>query len=124
MSKKEHRQLIERGRTINYIPLKECKHGYLYRIDSRNLTYGVYNKPKKGFAGIRTKFSERFVFTEYHWDTGEPFGTVKPIKCIEKCLIENLNDWIEIDRKHVKNNEKLMKWLELTTSGGNKRSKI
>lgn len=60
------------------IPLENCKHGYLYKIDSRNLILGVFNQESKGFIGIREKFGDEFLFTEYHWDTGAPFGTVKP----------------------------------------------
>jgi hypothetical protein len=68
----------------HYIPLDQCKHGYLYRIHSRNLSYGVYNAKNKGFIGIRTKFNDRYLFEEYHWDIGEPYGTVKPKIELEK----------------------------------------
>lgn len=70
---------------IKYIPLDECKHGFLYRIIARNLKHGIFNKSENGFIGIRTKFNSRFLDTEYHWDN-EPlaFATVKPIKEIEK----------------------------------------
>lgn len=68
-----------------YLKIQECKHGYLYELHSRNLTYGVYNSENSGFIGIRTKFKSRYLFTEYHWDTGSPFGTVKPSKEIEPC---------------------------------------
>ena len=65
----------------NYIPLSECQGRYLYEIDSRNLSIGVYNPDTKGFIGIRTKFGDRYLFTEYHWDTGSPpYGTVQPIE--------------------------------------------
>ena len=68
----------------NYIPLDECKHGYVYRIHSRNLDIGVYDENDKGFIGIRTKFTMRYLFTEDHWDTGAPYGTVKPVECLHK----------------------------------------
>jgi hypothetical protein len=63
-----------------YIPLTDCVDRRLYRIQSRNLTVGVYRADVRGFVGIRTKFGSRYLFTEYHWDTGEPFGTVKPVE--------------------------------------------
>jgi hypothetical protein len=66
-----------------YIPLDQCKHGFLYRLSSRNLAYGVFNKDTKGFTGLRTKFSSVFLFEEYHWDTGEPYGTACPLEEIE-----------------------------------------
>jgi len=72
---------------IPYIKLEDCKHGYVYRIVSRNLSFGVYDKSVQGFVGIRTKFGDRYLFTEYHWDTGEPFGTVCPKQEIEKCTL-------------------------------------
>lgn len=31
------------------------------------------------------------MFEEYHWDTGEPYGTVKPIEEIEECP-KDMND--------------------------------
>lgn len=54
----------------NYIPLEKCVHGGLYLLKSRNLSLGIYNKPTQGFIGIRTKFYDRFLFTEHHYDLG------------------------------------------------------
>lgn len=65
---------------VNYIPLSDCKDRYLYLINSRNLSYGVYNDQTKGFVGIRNKFGDNYLFTEYHYDNGLPFGTVFPKK--------------------------------------------
>jgi hypothetical protein len=56
-------------------PLKECVKGRVYRLRCRNLRVGVFDG-KDGFIGIRVKFSQRFLFTEYHWEQGPPFGTV------------------------------------------------
>ncbi len=64
------------------IKLKNCKDRFLYKIDSRNLSYGVFNLAANGFIGIREKFGDRYLFTEYHWDTGAPYGTVRPIKML------------------------------------------
>ncbi len=66
-----------------YIPLNECKNRVLYKIHSRNLGFGVFNAAQQGFVGIREKFDCEFLFTELHWDTGPPFGTVHPIKELE-----------------------------------------
>lgn len=65
-----------------YIPLDQCIDRGVYRIKSRNLDVGVYCAKNRGFIGIRTKFGDPYLFKEYHWDTGEPFGTVRPIKQI------------------------------------------
>jgi len=86
----------------NIIPIELCKHGWLYKLNSRNLDYGVYDDTQKGFTGIRTKFGSRYLFTEYHWDTGPPFGTVQPIKEVKECFIKNLNEY---------HNSELFEWL-------------
>ncbi len=91
-----------RQESKHIIPIELCKHGFLYKIYSRNLDCGVYDETTKGFVGIRTKFGSRYLFTEYHWDTGAPFGTVQPIKEIKECVIKDLNDW---------KNPELFEWL-------------
>ena len=69
----------------DYIKLEDCKEGYVYRILSRNLAFGVFQKD--GFIGIREKFKSRYLFKEYHWDTGAPYGTVKPKEEIQYCSL-------------------------------------
>jgi len=90
----------------NYIALEDCKHGYTYRIHSRNLSLGVFNQETQGFVGIREKFGSFYLFTEFHYDTGAPFGTVRPHEEIEKCPIEDLREHLGTEcqtcRKHVK----------------------
>lgn len=54
--------------------------GRLYRFKARNFSIGVWNPEKKGFIGIRTKWGDRYLFTEYHWETGPPYGTVTPLE--------------------------------------------
>jgi len=65
---------------MNYLSLDQCRDRYLYRLRSRNLSVGVYNAQTKGFTGIRQKFGDEFLDTEYHWDTGAPHGTACPIE--------------------------------------------
>jgi len=60
------------------IPKNQCVGRRLYRIRSRNLRLGVYNPETGGFLGIREKFGSRYVFEEYHWENGPPYGTVHP----------------------------------------------
>ena len=62
-------------RSIGNIPIAECTPGRVYQIQSRHLTFGVYDG-EEGFIGIREKFGHRYLFTEYHWDQGPPHGTV------------------------------------------------
>lgn len=80
---------------MNRIALADCKHGYTYRIRSRNLAVGVFNTATKGFVGIREKFGDEFLFTEFHYDTGAPHGTVSPEAEIEKCPVEDLRESYE-----------------------------
>lgn len=65
------------------ISIQDCQHSYLYRISARNFSLGVYNEKSCGFIGLRYKFGDEFLFTEYHWDTGPPFGTVHPMEKLE-----------------------------------------
>lgn len=58
--------------------MDECVDRGVYRIRSRNLGVGVYRAEAQGFIGIRLKFTDRYLFTEYHYDTGAPYGTVRP----------------------------------------------
>ena len=67
----------------NTIPLNECRNGWVYKLSSRNLGFGVFVQASNGFIGIREKFKHKYLFTEYHWDTGAPFGTVRPEEELE-----------------------------------------
>ena len=94
-----------------YIPLSMCADGWLYEIKSRNLTLGVFRKDKKGFIGIREKFGHEYLFVEDHWDTGAPFGTVKPQKRLERCPVDNLDEFLEREDGKLENNKSLFDWL-------------
>lgn len=66
----------------NYIPLLECKPRTIYRLNSRNLSFGVFTPENNEFIGIREKFGQEYLFAENHYDTGAPYGTVKPKEVI------------------------------------------
>jgi len=66
---------MERG-DFPRVSMEQCVKGRAYRLWCRNLSFGVYDG-EQGFIGIRTKFGSRFLDTEYHWDQGPPFGTVR-----------------------------------------------
>lgn len=68
---------------IKYIELKQCKNLYLYRILARNGNFGIFIKERNTFILSRQKFGSNYPFEEYHYDTGPPFGTVRPIEEIE-----------------------------------------
>jgi hypothetical protein len=84
-----------------YVAIEACKNRSVYRLKSRNLPCGVWRSEVNGFIGIREKFGRRYLFTEFHWDTGAPYGTAFPLDEIgvlpDKIeLYESLND---IDEK-------------------------
>lgn len=92
--------------TKKTIRLSECQTRRLYRVSSRNLTYGVYDGDT-GFVGIRTKFGNRFLAREYHWDTGRPFGTVLPREDTGIDVPESIpvGAWMELS-------EELFQWMD------------
>ena len=77
---------------MDYIPLKQCRHLYVYRVKARNFRFAVFDANQDGFVGIRSKWGQRYLFTEYHWDTGAPYGTVKPLEELEECTIWSLTE--------------------------------
>lgn len=65
---------------MDYISLSACQDGHLYAIVARNAALGIFCAAEKGFQISREKLGRNFLFTEYHWDTGAPHGTVKPLQ--------------------------------------------
>ena len=61
------------------IKMEDCIEGRLYRFRARNFKSGIYDG-KGGFIGIREKFGNRYLFTEFHWDADSHLGTVFAIK--------------------------------------------
>jgi hypothetical protein len=68
--------------TYTFIAQEDCELGGVYRLKSRNLRVGVYDG-NGGFIGIREKFGDLYLFTEYHFDTGPPHGTVRPTEKLD-----------------------------------------
>lgn len=64
--------------TVPFTPIgkDDCIARHIYRIHSRNLSIGVYDGAG-GFIGLRTKFNDVYLFTEFHAD-GSAFRTVLP----------------------------------------------
>ncbi len=92
----------------DYLKIENCIQGGLYEIDARNFSLGVYNKKEQSFIGIRYKFGSEFLDVEFHWDTGVPHGTVKPLRHIEECPYEardtnnpELFDWLKERSKNL-----------------------
>lgn len=87
----------------NYIPLNECIDRGIYRIHSRNLSVGVFRESTKGFIGIRYKFGDEYLFEEYHYDNGPPYGTVDPKEQIGVLPDEILNNEFVINEFGTRN---------------------
>lgn len=86
------------------IRIKDCIVRRLYIVRARNFRLGIYDG-KSGFIGRRNKFGFWYLFTEFHYDIGPPFGTVIVIKDTGIDLPEN----IELNEN---NNKELEKFLE------------
>lgn len=106
------------------IPLAECKHGVLYRLDARNLSVGVFRMASRSFVGIREKFGRRYLDAELDYDVGAPNGTATPIQELCQCPIEDLRE--SVGSKTVTDedgdtyqvlvsNDALFEWLESQT---------
>lgn len=83
---------IDPNKIEKYIPIRECKDSCLYIINARNSNLGIYNKKDCSFTISRVKFSSNFLFDEFHWDTGAPYGTVKPLKELHLTNLSFSND--------------------------------
>ena len=77
------------------------KDGYLYHIHARNAQYGIWIEKEQAFILPREKFGNVYLFMEYHYDMGEPYGTAKEIMEIEKAPFEDVS----------MNNHKLLLYL-------------
>lgn len=96
------------------IPIDKCRNGWLYRLYSRNLNLGIYRAGDKDFVGIREKLGRRFLFAEYHWDTGEPYGTANPLEAVCECPIKDIREYLSIDadKSNIETNQALFDWIE------------
>ena len=71
-------------RNPNIIPIDKCKDRYLYIIDARNASIGIYHQETKTFIISRHKFKSNFLFNEVHYDADEDFGTATPLIELEE----------------------------------------
>lgn len=98
----------------DYLRIHQMQPYMTYIIWARNADVGVWLPEKYGFLISRYKINpEPFLFVEYHWDNGEPYGTVKPIQALELCtfFIPDPSDYR--DERH---NKELCGWLDGLTA--------
>jgi hypothetical protein len=69
------------------VPVGSLVPGHLYMIRARNACVGIYGhspeaKPQYQhlYTIPRRKFTAEYLFDEYDWDTGEPYGTAIPLR--------------------------------------------
>lgn len=65
---------------MDHMTIDQMEPRRVYFLRSRNLLVGAWNPATQGFIGVREKFRNRYLFTEYHWDTGAPHGTACPVE--------------------------------------------
>jgi hypothetical protein len=70
------------GRNPDIIPIDKCKDRYLYIIDARNASIGIFHEPTLSFVISRCK-GIFFLFNEDHWDHPDGDGTACPLKELE-----------------------------------------
>jgi hypothetical protein len=90
-----------------YMHESDLEFGYLYYISARNAHLGIWNPGKRGFVISRYKFDLNYLFIEYHYDTGSPYGTVKPFIKIEKNPFDDKSIQIISEGPEQLNNVKL-----------------
>jgi len=79
------------------IPMPELVDRRVYRIRSRNLVVGAWRAESRGFIGIREKFGHLYLFEEFHYETGAPYGTAHAVEDLdvdvppEIPMVENLD---------------------------------
>ena len=76
---------------------EELKNGYLYEIDARNASTGIWDSKRRTFFISRTKFYDNFLFDELHVDASPDFGTATPMKEIEKSPFDMSVDLYKIE---------------------------
>ena len=94
--------------------MQTMKPGWLYLLEARNFSLGVWKENEQGFLGKRYKFGEVFTFVEVHWDASEDFGTAKPLIELEQSPFkqEDLEyDWNNTKVSVLKEKE-LLEYLE------------
>lgn len=97
---------------MKYLNRAQMKDGCVYAIICRNAYVGVWREHSQGFIIPRNKFGTWYLFLEYHWDTGAPYGTAKPYAFIEDCPIIDL----EVNKNQEKGLEYLMALMEKAES--------
>jgi len=105
---------------------KDLKEGYIYRVRTRSMGMAAV-WTGVSFLGVREKFGAIFLFEEFCYEDGPPFGTVTCHEEIRKCeaplrvddkwnkalikIIEDVHDSLK-SRDYVRTQNMLYRWTE------------
>lgn len=96
--------------STDYLGIEQMQAGMAYTIWARNAYVGVWLPDAQGFLISRYKLNPTpYLFVEYHWDTGEPLGTAKPLRPLEMCPLLVPPEDKYLDEKQ---NAALCHWLD------------
>lgn len=90
----------------DYLRIDELKDNHSYKIYARNAYVGIWIKNEKAFMISRYTASHHpHLFYEYHWDTGQPLGTVKPLQLLEfnPFQIKKIDDYSNNEKDDILN---------------------
>lgn len=72
--------------STDYLAMDALHSGMAYAIWARNAYVGVWMPAEQGFLISSYKMDATPRLTlELHWDSGQPLGTVKPLRFLERC---------------------------------------
>ncbi len=96
--------------SADYLGIEPMQENMAYSIYARNAYVGIWLPEEQGFLISRYKMNPTpFLFVEYHWDTGESFGTAKPLRPLEVCPLPLLPEAAYHDSEQ---NAMLCAWLD------------
>ena len=76
---------------MDYIEKTKMEDFCAYLCEARNFNIGIWYNG--AMYGIRYKFGDRFIDSEFHWDDGaENCGTCKPLKKITDSLKDRIDE--------------------------------
>lgn len=76
---------------MDHLSESACREGWLYELDARNASCGVWVASERGFVYCRTKWGSEFLDLELHWDADDRHGTAKPLA--ERGEYGPVGDW-------------------------------
>ena len=75
------------GDPSKFIPRAELTHRQPYRLSSRNLSFGVWDAEVGCFIGIRRKFDDEYLSTEYLYeDLPDNHGTAAALEAVDEVV--------------------------------------